>query len=91
MFLEDQDNNFYIMGRGHESDLRISDISVSRLHAKISLINKQYIIEDLSSKFGTLVLATDPIEIMEENKIIQIGRSLVSIYKIKDSFMYFIF
>jgi FHA domain len=27
------------LGRGHESDLRINDISVSRLHAKIKLIN----------------------------------------------------
>ncbi len=81
MFLDDVDYNSYVLGRGHEADLRISDISVSRQHAKIFLHDNKYIIEDLSSKFGTLVLATDPIEITEENKVIQIGRTLASIVK----------
>lgn len=81
MFLDDKDYDNYVLGRGHESDLRISDISVSRLHAKIFMKNNNYYIEDLSSKFGTLVLATKPIEINHENKVIQIGRSLMSIKK----------
>ena len=81
MFLDDADYNSYVLGRGNEADLRISDISVSRLHARIFLKDNKYIIEDLSSKFGTLVLVTDRIEITEENKVIQIGRTLVSISK----------
>jgi hypothetical protein len=83
MFLDDPDYNSYSLGRGHEADVRISDISVSRLHAKIFMKNNNYIIEDLSSKFGTLVLSTDPIEIKEENKVIQIGRTLISVSKTK--------
>jgi len=84
MFLDDPDYNSYNLGRGHEADIRISDISVSRLHAKIYLDDNKYIIEDLNSKFGTLVLATDPIEIKEENKVLQIGRTLISAMKTKD-------
>jgi pSer/pThr/pTyr-binding forkhead associated (FHA) protein len=44
------------MGRGHESDLRINDISVSRCHALIKFKNGKFLLEDNLSKFGTLVL-----------------------------------
>jgi pSer/pThr/pTyr-binding forkhead associated (FHA) protein len=69
------------LGRGHESDLRISDISVSRAHARIFYEDDSYYIEDLASKFGTLMLATDPIVLENENKVLQIGRTLVSACK----------
>jgi pSer/pThr/pTyr-binding forkhead associated (FHA) protein len=48
------------IGRGHESDLRVSDISVSRCHAMLKYDAKdthRYYLEDNLSKFGTLVLA----------------------------------
>ena len=44
------------LGRGHESDLRIDDISVSRCHALIKFKNGKFSLEDNLSKFGTLVL-----------------------------------
>lgn len=44
------------MGRGHESDLRINDISVSRCHALIKFKDNRFLLEDNLSKFGTLVL-----------------------------------
>jgi pSer/pThr/pTyr-binding forkhead associated (FHA) protein len=46
------------IGRGHDNDLRIADISVSRIHAYLKLDAKsgELILEDNSSKFGTLVL-----------------------------------
>lgn len=34
------------LGRGHESDLRINDISVSRCHARIKLQNGKFMLED---------------------------------------------
>lgn len=49
------------LGRGHESNIRISDISVSRCHAMIKVIDKRFYIEDNQSKFGTLVGFTEPI------------------------------
>jgi pSer/pThr/pTyr-binding forkhead associated (FHA) protein len=44
------------IGRGHDSDLKIEDISVSRVHALIKLTSTGYVLEDNSSKFGTLYL-----------------------------------
>jgi len=49
-------NHVFKMGRGHESDLRINDISVSRLHAMIKYKDGKFLLEDNVSKFGTLVL-----------------------------------
>ena len=42
------------LGRGHDCDIKISDISVSRKHCKIQLVNGNFFIEDTKSKFGTL-------------------------------------
>ncbi len=50
----DSDKNSLIIGRGHESDIRISDISVSRSHAKITREKDGFILQDQNSKFGTL-------------------------------------
>ena len=44
------------LGRGHDSDLRYNDISMSRVHAKISFENGKWFLQDNDSKFGTLVL-----------------------------------
>lgn len=45
------------LGRGHDTDVRIHDISVSRLHAYIKRDPDSgfVFIEDNGSKFGTLV------------------------------------
>jgi len=45
--------------------------------------NKLYL-EDCGSKFGTLVLAKDEIEISDQNTIVQIGRSLISMCNSKN-------
>ena len=45
------------MGRGHEADVRIADISISRKHAIFSLEGKNELwIKDDGSKFGTMVI-----------------------------------
>lgn len=70
----------FTLGRGHESDLRVSDISVSRSHASIKCVNGKFILEDNKSKFGTLVLLAHPKRIEEnENLVIQAGRTLLDI------------
>ena len=57
----------YIMiGRGIESDVRITDISVSRQHAQIKIDSKgYYYIQDQGAKFGTLAMVKAPILIDE--------------------------
>ena len=55
-------DDFFTIGRGKDSDIRISDISVSRLHAQIEKQeNGDLVLYDNNSKFGTLILITKPI------------------------------
>ena len=65
----------------HRSDVRVSDISVSRCHALVKF-NEQtgrFYLEDNLSKFGTLVLSKGNIHLEPEmTKAVQIGRSVIS-------------
>ena len=54
-----ENNTQFRMGRGHESEVRVNDISVSRTHAIINYRPQGVFISDNSSKFGTLVLCKD--------------------------------
>jgi len=54
------------MGRGHESEVRVNDISVSRCHAILKYKPDGIYIEDNRSKFGTLVLLKDTYNIQLE-------------------------
>ena len=69
------------IGRGHESDIRITDISVSRLHAIIKRTDRgDFYLQDNQSKFGTLVLVHRPISLSKiGTNYLQLGRSLVEI------------
>lgn len=74
------------LGRGHESDIRINDISVSRCHALIKFKEGQFVIEDNSSKFGTLVKVNQMIRVPKVGKVaLQAGRSLVFVSEGQDS------
>ena len=67
------------LGRGHESDVRINDISVRRCHAIIKCKKDGFYIEDNLSKFGTIVLLKDKMRLHEDHTMaIQAGRSVVS-------------
>jgi pSer/pThr/pTyr-binding forkhead associated (FHA) protein len=67
------------MGRGHDSDLRINDISVSRLHAMVKYKDGRFLLEDNMSKFGTLVLIKKKTPLIPGfNKAVQIGRTVVN-------------
>jgi hypothetical protein len=48
------------IGRGHESDIRIADVSISRCHATIRFKDGRFLLEDHSSKVGTLVVLRKP-------------------------------
>ena len=80
--MPDREHTQFKMGRGHESDLRVSDISVSRCHAILKYDAERthsYYLEDNLSKFGTLVLAEHPVELeVDQTQALQIGRSVIS-------------
>ena len=70
----------FFLGRGHEASFKISDISISRVHAKIYLKEDNVVIDDLGSKFGTLLLVRNNVdvnEMLEKKMKIQIGRNVV--------------
>jgi pSer/pThr/pTyr-binding forkhead associated (FHA) protein len=62
-----ESRNYIKVGRGHDTQVRITDISVSRCHAYFKKTNKgEFILEDNSSKFGTLVQIRKPF-MMDKN------------------------
>jgi len=68
------------IGRGHESDVRIADVSISRCHATIRFERGHFILEDNNSKFGTLVAMKKP-RLLEPgcSLSIQMGRTVLSL------------
>ena len=65
-----------MLGRGHDSDVRIPDISVSRCHARISYDNHKFMIQDNFSKFGTLIMLNGP-QTLSNHMAIQCGRTVM--------------
>ena len=73
-----ENKNSVRLGRGHDSDIRISDISVSRFHALIRYQDGQFYIEDNTSKFGTLVDIGEQYRFEEETQLtLQVGRTVL--------------
>lgn len=70
----------FSLGRGHDSDLRINDISVSRKHANLVYRDGKFYFVDLKSKFGTLALLSSDVEIVEKaSQTFQIGRTVATL------------
>ena len=67
------------IGRGHESDVRINDISVSRVHALLHYDKNsgRLLIRNLKSKFGTLSLLKRPLVIKNKKIDLQVGRTFI--------------
>lgn len=63
------------MGRGHQCEIRLQDISVSRLHSEIKFNAGEFFICDSNSKFGTLVKVDQALELSSKVKL-QVGRSV---------------
>lgn len=64
------------IGRGHLCDLRVSDISVSRVHAMLKFTNENFMLFDNDSKFGTLIQLDQNYPVRTEKAAIQVGRSV---------------
>lgn len=76
------------IGRGHESDIRLNDISVSRNHAIIRNSKHGLYIEDNKSKFGTLVKIKRPIILDSTVLSVQCGRTVLNV-SLKANFNWF--
>jgi len=52
--------NEFKVGRSVDTDMKIADISVSRIHSYIRVAGDRLIIQDNGSKFGTLIKVSQP-------------------------------
>jgi len=76
------------LGRGHESDIRVQDISVSRLHASIHLENGTFRVSDRKSKFGTLIQVRRSAALHPGSLTsLQVGRTVLT-FKVKQEFRF---
>lgn len=57
-------NNDFKVGRSVDTDMRIADISVSRVHSFIRVCADELILQDNGSKFGTLIKLARPTELL---------------------------
>ncbi|UKJ89635.1 hypothetical protein MACJ_002887 [Theileria orientalis] len=77
-------SNSAVIGRGHDSDIRLTDISVSRVHSVLYFDNNHFIIQDRRSKFGTLINTNKDsgfkVQLSPSNPVLlKIGNGLLSI------------
>ena len=84
VIMPSEEKKSFKLGRGHESDLRISDISVSRFHATLKCRDDGYYIEDNNSKFGTLALVQNIQLTPALTRAVQVGRTAVY-FAVKES------
>ncbi len=81
----DLESDLTTVGRGSESDIRLSDKSVSRKHLEIVREEDKYFIKDLKSKNGTYVndeqiKPEKPLEI-EQGQPVAMGKTLFCVYE----------
>lgn len=70
VFTANRDEDEIKLGRGHQCEVRISDISVSRTHSMISYKEGRFVIIDNNSKFGTLIKINEPLDIGADKKAV---------------------
>ena len=65
------------IGRGHDCDIKISDISVSRKHCRVRLSGSEFFIEDTKSKFGTLIKLSSQVSLKQHLDLtVQVNRTV---------------
>ena len=79
------------IGRGHDAEINLLDVSISRLHSTLTIDKKKNIfIEDNDSKFGTLILVQSKLKLIENLPLfIQTGRTFLDCRLNRNSFNLF--
>ena len=60
-----QSKNEFRIGRSVDTDMKIADISVSRIHSFLRVVGNKIILDDNGSKFGTLVKVNKPVVLLD--------------------------
>lgn len=66
-FVDLTSNKKLIIGSGAQSDIKLSDFSVSEAHAFLTVFQGKLFVKDNLSKFGTKVLQKGPVILTDEN------------------------
>ena len=68
------------IGRYNESDIRLEDNTISRLHSVLTVTNNKLYIKDMNSKFGTgILLQNKNLQFCDDNPIsFQFSRSIIT-------------
>jgi hypothetical protein len=78
-----EENSSIKIGRGHDCEIRITDISVSRKHAEIVLKDGDFYLADTKAKFGTLIRLEEDFTLIPNKPIrIQFARTVFE-FKVK--------
>lgn len=65
------------VGRCRESNIRILDNSVSRMHSLFTHVEGKFYLTDLSSKFGSQRVFRRPMKV-KENVTVQVGKTIAT-------------
>lgn len=77
----DIDRDFISIGRKHENDIQLNDLTVSGRHALISKVGDHVYVEDLNSTNGTLVNGNYVSKYaLQHGNVIQIGHHLFTFF-----------
>lgn len=79
VLMPDETKSEFKIGRSHEADVYIDDISVTRYHAILRYTEDGFYLSDNNSKFGTLSLC-DRLELSPGmSATVQVGRTLLKL------------
>ena len=79
IIIPDENKSEFMLGRGQNATLQHNDISISRGHANISFTDGKWMLNDNTSKFGTLVLVKQNCPLIQGySKSVQIGRTILN-------------
>ncbi|AKF07701.1 GGDEF domain-containing protein [Sandaracinus amylolyticus] len=74
-----------VIGRGADADIRVMDDEISRRHARIAVLGKDILVEDLGSKNGTFLNGTAVRrKALQDGDKIQVGATTVLRFSVHD-------
>lgn len=75
-----KEGGYFRLGRSQDCEIYLSDASISRFHANISLHKEGFYIEDRGSKFGTMLKVTDRLTLLPNiSATVQVNSVLVTV------------
>lgn len=74
------DNSIVYIGRANDSDVKLNDATISRIHSCIHVVEGRLFIRDLNSKYGTsVILQNKQFNLYDEKSVtLQFGRTLLT-------------